>query len=45
MDCFEMMVSEIVRLNSDETLRTEEESCLYVEKIMLFGYNITKGVK
>ncbi len=45
MDCFEMMVSEIIRLNSDEPLRTEQESCLYVEKLMLFGYNITKDVK
>jgi hypothetical protein len=45
MDCFEMMVSEIIRLNSDEPLRTEQESCLYVEKLMLFGYNIIKDVK
>jgi hypothetical protein len=47
MDCFEFMVNEILRLSSEPepNLRTQEESILYVEKLFLSGYTITKETK
>jgi hypothetical protein len=42
MDCFEFMVLEIMSLSKS---RTEEETILFVEDVLLSGYNITKESK